>query len=108
MERIDPTQDGNTPRNWRASIAAASTPQALLQRKCCGITPWITNSQNSTVQAGIPITVTANVQGATSVNLKYIINFGSSVIISMLDDGLNGDGSAGRRCIWSDNPGAIG
>jgi spore coat protein CotH len=96
LERIDPTLNGNTPRNWRASIAAAGhTAGALNSVNAVGLPPWISNVQHGTVQPGTPITVTASVQDATTINLKYIINFGSSVILPMADNGLSGDGAAG-------------
>ncbi len=96
LERIDPTLNGNTPRNWRASIAdAMHTTGAINSVNAVGLPPWISNVQNGTVQAGTPITVTASVQDATTVNLKYTINFDAPVIITMRDDGLNGDGDAG-------------
>ena len=96
LERIDPTLNGDTPRNWRASIAAAKhTAKAINSVNASGLPPWITNVQHGTVQPGSPITVTASVQDATAVSLKYIINFGTLVVITMLDDGLSGDGNAG-------------
>ena len=39
--------------------------------------------------------MTAFVENATTVNLKYVINFGTPVTIAMLDNGLSGDGGAG-------------
>ncbi|MGA2093624.1 MAG: lamin tail domain-containing protein, partial [Sedimentisphaerales bacterium] len=96
LERIDPTLNGNTPRNWRASIAPAGhTIGALNSVNAVGLPPWISNVSNGTVQPGTPITVTATVQDATTVNLTYIINFGAAVVIPMRDDGLSGDGAAG-------------
>ena len=73
LERIDPTLNGNTPRNWHASIAAAGhTAGALNSVNAVGLPPWIENVQHGTAQQGTPITVTASVLDATTVNLKYI------------------------------------
>jgi hypothetical protein len=96
LERIDPTLNGNTPRNWRASIAVAKhTAGAINSVNAAGLPPWISNVQHGTVQPDAPITVTAFVEDATTVNLEYIINFGTPVTIAMLDNGLSGDGAAG-------------
>jgi spore coat protein CotH len=96
LERIDPTQNGNTPRNWRASIAPAKhTAGALNSVNAAGLPPWISDVQHGMAEPNTPITVTALVEDATTVDLTYIINFTTPVIISMLDDGLNGDGTAG-------------
>ena len=96
LERIDPTQNGNTPRNWRASIAPAEhTAGALNSVNAAGLPPWISDVQHGTVEPNTPITVTALVEDANTVSLTYIIDFTSPVIVSMLDDGLNGDGAAG-------------
>ena len=85
LERIDPTLNGNTPRNWRASIAAAKhTAKAVNSVNAAGLPPWITNVQHTTVQPGTSTTVTASVQNATTVNLKYAINFDPNVVIAML------------------------
>ncbi|MBN2020096.1 MAG: lamin tail domain-containing protein, partial [Sedimentisphaerales bacterium] len=96
LERIDPTLNGDTPRNWRASIDVdGHTAKAINSVKATGLPPWITNVQHSTVLPDSPITVTAFVEDATTVNLEYVINFGTPVVIAMLDDGLSGDGAAG-------------
>jgi len=96
LERIDPTLNGNIARNWRASTAAAGhTAGAINSVNAVGLPPWIENAQHSTVQQETPITVTASVEDATTINLEYIINFGTSVVVAMLDDGLSGDGAAG-------------
>ena len=96
LERIDPTLSGDTARNWHASTAAAKhTAKAVNSVNAVGLPPWITNVQHGTVQAGIATTVTSFVVDATTVNLTYVINFGTPVTIAMLDDGLSGDGGAG-------------
>ncbi len=96
LERIDPTLDGNTPRNWRASTDASNhTAGAVNSVNGTGLPPWITDVSHSTMQADTATVATATVEDASTVDLIYVIAFGSEVSIAMLDDGLNGDGAAG-------------
>jgi hypothetical protein len=96
LERIVPTLDGDTPRNWRASIAAAKhTAKTINSVNASGLPPWISDVNHGIVRPDSPIIVKATVQDATAVHLEYIINFGTPVVISMLDDGSHGDGAAG-------------
>ncbi len=105
-ELIDPAQDNNTPRNWRAATAPAGhTAKALNSVAATGLPPWITNVVHSTGAPSTPLQVTAQVLAATAVDLIYRIDFGTEVTVSMLDDGLHNDGAAGDSVYGASIPG---
>ncbi|MHC4235693.1 MAG: lamin tail domain-containing protein, partial [Planctomycetota bacterium] len=97
LELIDPAQDNNTPRNWRASTdAAGHTAGAVNSVDATGLPPWISDVQHTIEpQPSDPVTVTAAVADASTVELTYLIDFGTEVTGAMLDDGMSGDGAAG-------------
>ncbi len=101
LEVIDVTQDNSTPRNWRASVHPnGHTARATNSVAAVGLPPWITNVQATPNPAtpGSAIVVTADVLGATAVELYYRVGFsGSEVLLAMADNGVfpdaaNGDG----------------
>ncbi|MHC4065619.1 MAG: lamin tail domain-containing protein, partial [Planctomycetota bacterium] len=97
LEVIDPIEDNNTPRNWRASTDPASHTAGVVNSvDASGLPPWISDVQHGgEAVPNDPVTVTALVQDATTVDFTYLIDFGTEVAGAMLDDGLNGDGAAG-------------
>jgi hypothetical protein len=106
LELLDASLDNNTPRNWGASThAAGHTAGAANSIAATGLPPWISQVQHGSADPAIPIGVTAFVEDATSVSLVYLLDFGSEVTISMLDDGLNGDGAAGDGTYGASIPG---
>jgi hypothetical protein len=97
LELIDPAEDNNTPRNWHASTdPAGHTVGTVNSVNAIGLPPWISDVlHGGDAQPNDPVTVTALVLDATTVAFAYLIDFGTEVAGSMLDDGLNGDGAAG-------------
>ncbi|MBN1788193.1 MAG: CotH kinase family protein [Sedimentisphaerales bacterium] len=94
LERIVIVSDGNTPRNWHASTdASGHTAGALNSVNAANLPPWISDVQYDD-EPDLPVIVTAVIEDATTAQLTYIVNFGSPVVVSMFDDGLNGDGDA--------------
>jgi hypothetical protein len=106
LERIDTTLPGDTPRNWRASIAAAGhTAAAPNSVAAVGLPPFIVDTAHDSVDVGLPIVVTAEVFDATAVALHYVIDFGSETSVPMADDGASGDGASGDGVYGGSIPG---
>ena len=104
LEVIDPLEDNSTPRNWRASTTP--TPGTVNSVDASGLPAWITDLQNPPDPApSVPIQVTAQVLDATAVELYYLIDFGTEVQLTMLDDGASGDGAAGDNIYGALIPG---
>jgi len=101
MEVILPTADNATPRNWHASVSPlGSTPGAVNSVDADALPPWIAGVSHGTPTPDMPITVLTRVLDATSVTLTYLIGFGTETVpVTMLDDGLSGDGAAGDG-VW--------
>lgn len=96
LEVIDPTLANETPRNWRASVAAAGhTAGALNSVNAAGLPPWITDVGHGTPAPDAPISVTGRVEDAEAVWLTYVIDWGEASRVEMLDDGASSDGAAG-------------
>ncbi len=72
LELIDPSEDNNSARNWRASVdPASSTPRALNSVDAAGLPPWVTNVVHTVDPApNTPIQVTAEIDGATTAVIK--------------------------------------
>ncbi|HEU5148870.1 MAG TPA: CotH kinase family protein [Iamia sp.] len=86
LELIDPEGDNDVAAAWAASDPAP-TPGARNTRFGQGPTPVIGAVEVGTVTAGQPITVTAAVTGATSVQLEVVVRFGPPTTIAMVDAG---------------------
>jgi hypothetical protein len=97
LERIDPTLDADTPRNWHAAVDPdGHTAGAVNSVFASGLPPWISEVAFTTdplPEDDIP--VTARVEDADTVVLVYLVDFGDEVTMSMHDDGAHGDGDAG-------------
>lgn len=107
LERIVGDSGGNTPRNWRASIAPAGhTVGAANSVNASALPPEIKNVQfTNPVNPAVPVLVTATVASATNVTLTYKIDFGANVDLAMFDDGAHGDGPAGNGIYGATIPG---
>jgi hypothetical protein len=106
LELIDPALDNSVPRNWHASSANGGTPGALNSVDQDGLPPWIENVQHTAnVQPSDPVVVTATVLDATSVQLTYLIDFGTESSVAMLDDGASNDGDPGDGVYGASIPG---
>ena len=106
LEVIDPALDNSTPRNWRASLVP--TPGTVNSVDDVGLPAWIDQVQHTLdVPPSTPIQVTARVVDTTAVKLFYLIDFGTEVLVTMLDDGLNGDGPAGDDIYGAQIPGQL-
>ena len=106
LELIDPTLDNSTPRNWRASVAP--TPGVVNSVDDIGLPAWIDQVQHTLdVPPSTPIQITARVVDTTAVGLFYLIDFGIEAQVTMLDDGLSGDGAAGDDVYGAQIPGQL-
>ncbi|RLE20147.1 MAG: hypothetical protein DRJ50_11195, partial [Actinobacteria bacterium] len=107
LELVDPTQDNSTPRNWRASIAGAGhSVGAVNSVDTPGLPPWIEETTHTIDPLpGTPVVVTARVHDASTVELYYLIDFGTELTLSMLDDGASQDGAAGDGIYGASIPG---
>ena len=106
LELIDPLEDNDTPRAWRASTAASgATPRAANSVAASGLPAFVTGTAHGAVAAAAPIAVTAAVVGESTVTLFYRIDFGAEVAVAMADDGAHGDGAAGDGVYGAEIPG---
>lgn len=107
LERIVPGQNGNTPRNWRASVAGPGhTARALNSVNAAGLPPWISDvSHPVNPPASTPLVITARIEDATSNQFFYRLGFASEVSGIMLDDGAHGDGAAADGVFGFEIPG---
>ena len=99
LERIDPTQDGSTPRNWRASLDPdGATPGRRNSREAPGLRPGIDDVRYAAEPSpGEPLEVTAAVEDASEVELTYVVDFGDEVDLTMVDEGPAEGEARGRR-----------
>ncbi len=96
LELVDPSLDHSTPRNWRASTAAAGhTAGALNSVDADGLPPWISEVDHGAPVPEVSLVVTAVVEGADAVSLTYLVDWGEPVVVEMRDDGASEDGDAG-------------
>jgi len=96
LELIDPDEEESDPRNWHASTDVAGHTAGLVNSVAgVGLPPGISAVSHGSVIESIDVLVTADVVDATSVQLFYRIGSGAEVGVTMLDDGLSGDGAAG-------------
>jgi hypothetical protein len=109
LERIVPTMDGNTPRNWHSCKAGAKHTARATNSVCATVLPpWISEVSYSTdLQPQESLLVTARAEGADSVSLIYVIEFGTETSIPMMDDGASGDGSVDDGVFGATIPGQI-
>lgn len=107
LERIDPTLNGDTARNWAACTnPAGHTAAALNSVNAVGLPPWITEAQHTqNVLPSQSVEVTARVVDATTVTLTYKIDFAPDVTIDMYDDGAHNDGAAADGIYGATIPG---
>ncbi len=104
LEVIDPSLDNSIPRNWRASVSP--TPGAINSVNDSGLPAWIDQVTHTLdVPPSTPIQITARVVDTTAVALYYLIDFGTEVQVSMLDDGMSGDGAAADDVYGAQIPG---
>lgn len=93
LELTDPLGDNDVATAWAASDPAP-TPGAPNTRVGQGPAPTIDDVVVGPTAAGAPVTITAAVDGATTVQLEVVIGFGEPSLIAMADDGTRGDGAA--------------
>jgi len=106
LELIDPLEDNDTPRNWRASIAPAGfTPRVANSVAASGLPAFVTGTANGGVTVATPVQVTATVVGETAVTLYYRIDFDPETGVAMADDGAHGDGAAADGVYGAEIPG---
>ena len=95
LELVDPAQDNNTPRNWRASVDPSGHSAGRANSVTApGLPPWI-SEPNHTIdpQPGEAVIVTARVEDATTVELVYQLDFDGDLVLAMRDDGASNDGA---------------
>lgn len=107
LEVIDPVQDNNTPRNWRASVdPSGHTAGRANSVYDSGLPPWIEDVQHeASPLPGSAVLVTARVSDATGVGFAYRINFAPEIPLAMNDEGENGDQIAGDGIFSATIPG---
>jgi hypothetical protein len=107
LERIVPASPGSEARNWHASVAPAGhTAGAENSVRAGALPPWISEVTFPVEPApGQPIPVTCHLEGASTVGLSYVIDFGPEVPVAMEDDGLHEDGAAGDGVFGAIVPG---
>ena len=89
LEVIDPLEDNDTPRNWRASTHAnGHTAGAVNSVNATGLPPWIAAVAHTVdPDPNDPILVTAEVLDATAVNLTFFTGFTENVGEMVIDEG---------------------
>jgi len=104
LELLDPTYDNTLAASWAASIGG-STP-GVVNSVYGASPPTIDNVSHPTnVQPSNSVTITAQVENATSVTLNYKVMFGSDVSVTMYDDGAHGDSGSGDNIYGASIPG---
>ena len=95
LELKDPTYDNVLATSWGGSLTDGGTPGAKNSLTDADL-PNVTNVTKPTnVQPSDTPVVTAAIDNTLSVNLVYKVMFDAEQTISMHDDGLNGDTTAG-------------
>ncbi len=109
LERIDPLGAGDDPRNWHASNdVAGHTAGARNSVDSTVLPPWISAvTHPDDPPPATDLDITATVEDALTVDMTYVIDFGSEVTVPMLDDGLSGDGAAGDGVYGATIPGQV-
>ncbi|GAB4220553.1 MAG: hypothetical protein Kow001_02990 [Acidobacteriota bacterium] len=97
LEVIDPREDNNTPRNWRASVDpsghTAGRPNSV---RAQGLPAWIQEVTHTVSPApGAPFRVTARILDAAFVDFAFRTDFGEETFWNLNDDGVDGDEAAG-------------
>ncbi len=97
LEVIDPREDNNTARNWRASVDlsghTAGRPNSV---RAQGLPAWIEEVTHTVSPApGAPFRVTARILDAAFVDFAFRTDFGEETSWNLNDDGVDGDETAG-------------
>ncbi|MCP3980221.1 MAG: hypothetical protein GY716_13025 [bacterium] len=88
MEMVAVTEPNDGPRNWRASTVNGGSPKAVNSVANPALPPWVDSiSHTQDAQPASPVTVTATVLDAASVDITYRIDFGSETTSAMTDTG---------------------
>ncbi len=81
LQRRDPASDSKSPGNW---VSGPPTPGAPNAGRAPGLLPVFADVEHTELPgAGQPITVTAELEGATSATLIYRVGFGVESSIAM-------------------------
>lgn len=95
LELVDYIDDNELAQNWRASLSNSGTP-ASVNSNYNIILPEVSDvSRPQNVSDSASPVITANVTGATTVELVYKVMFENDVRVEMFDDGQHGDGASG-------------
>lgn len=94
LELIDPLLANDDAAAWAASDPAP-TPGAVNTRFGLGPQPVIGEVAVVPAGAGAPIPITAEVTGASTVEVEVTVGFGPPQTRPLFDDGAHGDGAAG-------------
>ena len=85
LQRRDPAAPSGHPGNW---VSGPPTPGAPNTGRGPGLLPTFDDVEHTVLPApGSPVTVTAELEGATSAQLVYRIGFGGEVAVPMALDG---------------------
>ena len=106
LELVNPLADNAVPNAWAASTGA---PTPGVVNSVFGTNPPepITNVVATPLEPSVnqPITVVAEVPGETAPQLSYVIGFGNETTITMVDNGVAPDVSAGDGVFAAQIPG---
>lgn len=107
LERIAVSAETDTPRNWRASIAAEGhTVGAPNSVAASDLPPWLEDLTFAlSPQPGQHLAVTVRAVDASAVELVYRVGFDPETTLTMHDDGAHGDGAAGDGVYGATIPG---
>ncbi len=108
LEVIDPREENNTPRNWRASVHpsghTAGGPNSVA---AVGLPPWIQEvSHTVSPEPGVPFRITARILDAVQVRLFFRTDFGPGSVWNLNDEGVGGDETAGDGLYSVELPGS--
>lgn len=105
LELKNPDADNSQAAAWAASLSSGGTPNT--QNSVYGIElPEITDvSRHTFVASSTAVTVTAEIEDSTDVDLVYKIMFDAEVTIPMHDDGNHNDGDPGDGIYGAQIPG---